>query len=1234
MLFRSRAHTQSYNTTLYWDYVDWVSEDYDLYQIYTSVVGSPYELGEISLTPGQYVKVNNGGDGNHIILKRLADDVRGTYGIGYDIVYKQNGTIKLSDSLWDRRSSSFNWDNVNTFDQTLWDQTPDIEIEYIIRALKHDLFINELKVNWNLLFFAVVRYTLTEQKLLDWAFKTSFINVVNEAGSLEQPPVYKLQDSEFYENYIEEIKPYHTKIRDFTTVYSIVDPTNTEIVENDRTTTVELKFDRTTSAGETGEFVAFDTFLANGIDEEFILNWIPKPDRSRIIVKVNGVLSLSSEFTVQYYSNDYNGYSKKYAKLVFYTAPEEGSVITTAYEKDPASLNAVDRILSYYTSTNGLVSLDLGQLMTGIDYPGTILDGIGFADPRALMLDSMVSGGTWANGNLVSALGINPEDLTVDGQFGFLTPESGYAPEEVLPGFVTDSLGLNVYTRRESGPAVVYSYQSAFLASVDVLEFDLIRIPPTVDSLAVIVNGYEYYYTEASLTVGDKLYTIDWANSKLLIPPQIDGGQIGYTILSVGGGSGEINHFGILDKEFYNAGTATNATFETVCNFDLIEDAFVTVNGLAIEAVTTTTDYGYMLTENLGGNCVVNVYNMPPTDQNAIQVWLFDEPHYYFNEVRQQIFEIPGMATTTPLSLNYPPGVKGPLSAQTVVEITDTDGTRVLLPPNTNYFKADPSNIYTLRVVQGLDLYTLTAPDIVVWKNGVIEPNFVYNGDLTVSLVTPATGNDEIAVEVFLPEITTPTSTYTDYNYDYRIDGTSLYLSAGAQQPNYPYITNATVKVITYTNHDGLQMYTEQFRGDINRRFEMARQVIDDRYVWVNLFKYVSDNDPPITRQLINGYDFIVLEDNQTVELSDSWVLDDRDIVEIISFLSPPEYVDVIGYRIFNDMLGNTSFTRLNHNATSVLTQPLSYTDTEIYVKDATVFTPPNEEDNIPGVVYINGERIEFRGITTNSLVQITRGTLGTGPAAFVPAGTRVVDLGVNQHIDSMEHVRIQNTFTNTLTNIYYISTVSENIYMPGTDDLVQYDGIKLSTNWMEVPDARITGNLLSDEVNLADQLDIYYGGRLLRKSGIYVHDNTVSYDSISLDQIKGNVASKDQLPTGVNVGDAYLITGTNKVYVYTGSRTESTATYGYVYSGLTYYPEEFKVEAGTQQVLTLNTTTIALENDIQLTIVKKDYQASAEWNDKISQFETRSLIESTSSVALFLKAGPAELPTPPFNMA
>ena len=169
---------------------------------------------------------------------------------------------------------------------------------------------------------------------------------------------------------------------------------------------------------------------------------------------------------------------------------------------------------------------------------------------------------------------------------------------------------------------------------------------------------------------------------------------------------------------------------------------------------------------------------------------------------------------------------------------------------------------------------------------------------------------------------------------------------------------------------------------------------------------------------------------------------------------------------------------------------------------------------------------------------------------------------------------------------------------------------------------------------NLADQLDIYYGGRLLRKSGIYVHDNTVSYDSISLDQIKGNVASKDQLPTGVNVGDAYLITGTNKVYVYTGSRTESTATYGYVYSGLTYYPEEFKVEAGSQQVLTLNTTTIALENDIQLTIVKKDYQASAEWNDKISQFETRSLIESTSSVALFLKAGPAELPTPPFNMA
>ena len=145
-----RARTQSYNTTLYWKYIDWSSSDYNQYQIYSYVIGSAYELGELILAPGQYVKINNGGDGNYIVVESLDPSTYGTFDQGFNVVYKQNGTIQLLDTLWSRTNNEYTFDYVRAYDQTLWDQTPDVELEYILTALKDNIFINKLKINWNL----------------------------------------------------------------------------------------------------------------------------------------------------------------------------------------------------------------------------------------------------------------------------------------------------------------------------------------------------------------------------------------------------------------------------------------------------------------------------------------------------------------------------------------------------------------------------------------------------------------------------------------------------------------------------------------------------------------------------------------------------------------------------------------------------------------------------------------------------------------------------------------------------------------------------------------------------------------------------------------------------------------------------------------------------------------------------------------------------------------------------
>jgi len=227
----NKVFTQDFNTPEYWNYVNWTSNDYDALKPIITTVGEFYELTGFSLSTGDYARVNNQGNGRYIILRKSSEN--GTFGGGFDLVLSENGTIQLSDTLWDIRDNPYNFDNVFTYDQTLYDQTPERELINILLAIKNDVFIGSLKEYWNRLFFACVKYSMTEQKFLDWAFKTALLNVRNLAGSLDQRPVYKFQNGQHYEEYIKEVKPYHSSIRNYQINYEILEPTNSYATDFD-----------------------------------------------------------------------------------------------------------------------------------------------------------------------------------------------------------------------------------------------------------------------------------------------------------------------------------------------------------------------------------------------------------------------------------------------------------------------------------------------------------------------------------------------------------------------------------------------------------------------------------------------------------------------------------------------------------------------------------------------------------------------------------------------------------------------------------------------------------------------------------------------------------------------------------------------------------------------------------------------------------------------------------------
>jgi hypothetical protein len=116
------------------------------------------------------------------------------------------------------------------------------------------------------------------------------------------------------------------------------------------------------------------------------------------------------------------------------------------------------------------------------------------------------------------------------------------------------------------------------------------------------------------------------------------------------------------------------------------------------------------------------------------------------------------------------------------------------------------------------------------------------------------------------------------------------------------------------------------------------------------------------------------------------------------------------GFRIFKDMMNRTFYKRISKTATTKLTLDMTEGTQTITVADANVLPTPNVSANIPGVIFIDKERIEYFTKSSNTLGQLRRGTLGTGIKGH-GSGTEVVDASGTQTIPYADTVHT-NTFT------------------------------------------------------------------------------------------------------------------------------------------------------------------------------------------------------------------------------
>jgi hypothetical protein len=77
------------------------------------------------------------------------------------------------------------------------------------------------------------------------------------------------------------------------------------------------------------------------------------------------------------------------------------------------------------------------------------------------------------------------------------------------------------------------------------------------------------------------------------------------------------------------------------------------------------------------------------------------------------------------------------------------------------------------------------------------------------------------------------------------------------------------------------------------------------------------------------------------------------------------------------------------------LAKNLAYYDTTMTVSDASLLADPITSRNVPGIIEINGERIEYLVKTGNVLSQLRRGTYGTSIAELHQTGSNIVDVSI-----------------------------------------------------------------------------------------------------------------------------------------------------------------------------------------------------------------------------------------------
>lgn len=230
----SLVKVQSFDTRRYIEQIDWIKPGIDDPKVTNYTLNYSYELVTITPEINETVKVKNYNSNRYAVLQFTRN--------GWEIIKQELATYRIKDELWNASILAQGF-STETFDVQLFDDDPSIEIQLLLNACYNDIFTEEEAIEKNRWFLLTIKHVLAEQKYVDYAFKTSFIKVEHRNNqAISQIPSLQKDRQDSLRQYIEEVKPYHTKIREFVNAHDSRDELGAAITDFD----VPAYYDETT----------------------------------------------------------------------------------------------------------------------------------------------------------------------------------------------------------------------------------------------------------------------------------------------------------------------------------------------------------------------------------------------------------------------------------------------------------------------------------------------------------------------------------------------------------------------------------------------------------------------------------------------------------------------------------------------------------------------------------------------------------------------------------------------------------------------------------------------------------------------------------------------------------------------------------------------------------------------------------------------------------------------------